>query len=167
MALGAEFAGGAATTGGAEVSPPPPPQATQNAVKLNTQRSLANAFMLVVQVWRQLGDLGVLRGVIHGFSEEARTRGFPSPSFDGFGSIVICCNSFIRLAAGQVLFVNIIRLDQATGNVRFGSQADLLTDITPTAASGGKADTRQRDFEKPRLNVCFHPKRPFKTLESH
>ncbi len=33
----------------------------------------------------QLGGLRVLRGVIHGFSEEARTRGFPSPSFGGFG----------------------------------------------------------------------------------
>ena len=30
---------------------------------------------------RQPGDLGVLRGVIRGFSEEARTRGFASLSF--------------------------------------------------------------------------------------
>ncbi len=36
---------------------------------------------------RQPGDLGILRGVIRGFSEEARTRGFPSPSFGGFGFI--------------------------------------------------------------------------------
>jgi len=36
-------------------------------------------------VFQQPGDLGVLRGVIHGFSEEARTRGFPSPPFGGFG----------------------------------------------------------------------------------
>ncbi len=35
----------------------------------------------------QLGDLGVLREVIHGFSEEARTRGFPSPPFGGFGFV--------------------------------------------------------------------------------
>jgi hypothetical protein len=41
--------------------------------------------MLLVQVRRQPGDLRVLRGVIRGFSEEARTRGFPSPSFDRFG----------------------------------------------------------------------------------
>ncbi len=34
---------------------------------------------------RQPGDLGVLREVFHGFSEEARTRGFPSPPFGGFG----------------------------------------------------------------------------------
>ena len=38
---------------------------------------------------RQLGDLGVLRGVIRGFSEEARTRGIPSPSFGGFGFVVV------------------------------------------------------------------------------
>ncbi len=86
--------GGGGGGGGGEVAagppdpPPPPPQATQNAVKLNTQRNLANTFMLLVQVWRQLGGLGVLRGVIDGFSEEARTRGFPSPPFGRFGFIV-------------------------------------------------------------------------------
>ncbi len=42
--------------------------------------------------YRQPGDLGVLREVFHGFSEEARTRGFPSPSFDGFGYIVAATN---------------------------------------------------------------------------
>ncbi len=36
---------------------------------------------------RQHGGLGILRGVVYGFSEEARTRGFPSPSFDGFGFV--------------------------------------------------------------------------------
>jgi len=37
---------------------------------------------------RQLGDLGVLRGVVLSFSEEARARGFPSPSFGEFGFFV-------------------------------------------------------------------------------
>ncbi len=50
----------------------------------NTMTLLTN-FMLYYLSYRQLGDLGVLRGVILGFSEEARTRGFPSPSFGGFG----------------------------------------------------------------------------------
>ncbi len=31
----------------------------------------------------------VLRGVFHGFSQEARTRGFPSPPFGGFGFVVV------------------------------------------------------------------------------
>jgi hypothetical protein len=62
---------------------------TQNAVKLNKQRILVNAFMLFVQVWWQPSDLAILRGVFHGFSEEARTRGFPSPSFGGFGFVVV------------------------------------------------------------------------------
>ncbi len=80
--------GGVGDGGGAggEVAPPPP-QATQNAVKLNTQSNVAIAFMLLVQVWRQPGGLGVLREVFRGFSEEARTRGFPSPSLGGFGFI--------------------------------------------------------------------------------
>ncbi len=38
---------------------------------------------------RQLSDLGVLRGVVRGFSEEAMTRGFPSPLFGGFGFVVV------------------------------------------------------------------------------
>ncbi len=54
---------------------------------LGQQRHLA-----IVSFDRQLGDLGVLRGVILGFSEEARTRGFPSPSLDGFGFIVSTTN---------------------------------------------------------------------------
>ena len=29
----------------------------------------------------------VLRGVVEGFSEEARTRGFPCPSFGGIGFV--------------------------------------------------------------------------------
>jgi hypothetical protein len=65
----------------------PPPQATQIAAKLNTQRNRANAFMLLVQVWRQLGGLGVLRDVVEGVAEEARTRGFPSPPLGGFGFV--------------------------------------------------------------------------------
>ncbi len=38
---------------------------------------------------RQLGGLRVLREAFHDFSEEARTRGFPSPPFGGFGYIVV------------------------------------------------------------------------------
>ncbi len=57
----------------------------------------------------QPGGLGVLREVFHGFSEEARTRGFPSPPFGGFGFIGICCASFIRLYGNKVLTYNLIR----------------------------------------------------------
>ncbi len=60
-------------------------------------------------------DLRVLREVFRGFSEEARTRGIPSPSFGGFG--FICCGFFIRLAAGKNLIVNTFELFQATENV--------------------------------------------------
>ncbi len=42
--------------------------------------------------------LGVLRGVVRGFSEEERTRGY----------IVICCCLFIRLAGKFFLIVNLI-----------------------------------------------------------
>jgi hypothetical protein len=71
-------------------------------VMVATRKTYVNArmqrFMLVLpsdyrsyllMKFRQLGDLGILRGVIHGFSEEARTRGFPSPPFGGFGFAVV------------------------------------------------------------------------------
>ncbi len=44
----------------------------------------------------KLGGLGVLRGANRGFSEEARTRGFPSPSLDGFGFIVAATKYIAR-----------------------------------------------------------------------
>ena len=47
------------------------------------------------------------------------------------------------LATGKVLIANLIRLFQATGNVRFGSQAVVHSDIIPTAASGAKPDVRE------------------------
>ena len=47
--------------------------------------------------YQQPGDLGVLRGVIRGFSEEARTRGFPSLPFDRFGFIGVASDlSIVR-----------------------------------------------------------------------
>ncbi len=47
---------------------------------------------------RQLGDLGVRRGVVRGFSKEAKTRGFPSPSFGGIGFIGVA--SDLSIVAG-------------------------------------------------------------------
>ncbi len=52
----------------------------------------------------QLGDLGVLQGVVRGFSEEARIRGFPFPSFGGFGFVrcdqALCGNRKIASIRG-------------------------------------------------------------------
>ncbi len=50
-------------------------------------------------------------------------------------------------------------------NVRKGSLADLLTDITPTAASGAKPADRDADFQNSNLNDCFTQKRSFKLFE--
>ena len=44
---------------------------------------------LAIETLRQPSRLTVLREVIRGFSEEARTRGFPSPSLGGFGFVVV------------------------------------------------------------------------------
>ena len=44
-------------------------------------------------VQRQPGDLGVLRGVINGFSKEARTRGFASLTLVRFA--FVSCNCFL------------------------------------------------------------------------
>ena len=57
---------------------------------------------------RQPGDLGVLREVFHGFSEEARTCGFPSPSLGGFGFIgydeLLCWNDQIGSIGAYTYF---------------------------------------------------------------
>ncbi len=74
--------------GGGGVLPPPPPQAAIKMAQATNTMTLLTDFMLYYLSYRQLGDLGVLRGVIRGFSKEARTRGFPSPSFGGFGFVV-------------------------------------------------------------------------------
>jgi hypothetical protein len=42
---------------------------------------------LIIQEMRQPGDLGVLREVIDGFSEEARTRGFASLTLVSFAFV--------------------------------------------------------------------------------
>jgi hypothetical protein len=44
--------------------------------------------LLALQQFRQLGDLGVFRGVTDGVAEEARTHGFPCLAFARFGFIV-------------------------------------------------------------------------------
>jgi len=51
--------------------------------------------------------LGTFGESFHGFSEEARTRGFPSPSFGGFGFVVFYY-SFIRPVGGIFLIVNLM-----------------------------------------------------------
>ncbi len=56
-ACGGGGGGGGGAAAGAD-DPPPPLQATQKAVKLNTQSNLANAFMLPVQVWGNPAVLG-------------------------------------------------------------------------------------------------------------
>ncbi len=61
-----------------------------------------------------------------GFSEEARTRGFPSPSFGGFGYIVAVTKYNRKLLDGPV--VNRIGTYTGSGNVCFWSQADILRD---------------------------------------
>ncbi len=62
----------------------------------------------------------VLRGVIRGFSEEARTRGFPSPSFGGFGFIVVPTKYSRKLPDCPI--VNRIGTYTGSGIVPFGSR---------------------------------------------
>ena len=52
-------------------------------------------------------------------------------------------------------------------NVRFGSQADLLPDITPTAASGGYPAIQLGILENQILNDCFAQYRTFKSSKYH
>ena len=100
--------------------------------------------------------------IARGLSEESRSRGFPSPSFGGFG-FVVCCAFFIRLVAGNNLIVNILGLFRATGNVGFGSAAAPQHDTRPTAAVGGKTDiglgfpslVRLENYRAKHINWCM------------
>ena len=85
MGNGGGGGGDEATVGAAD--PPPPPQAAIKIAQATDTMTLLNDFMLCYLSYRQPGGLGVLREVFLGFSEEARTRGFPSPPFGGFGFI--------------------------------------------------------------------------------
>jgi len=53
------------------------------------------------------------------------------------------------------LIANLIGRFKVTGDGRFRSQADLLPDITPTAASGGYPAIQLGILENQILNVCF------------
>ena len=118
-------------------------------------------------VFRQLGGP---REVVHGFSEEARIRGFPSPSLGGFGFVVICCGPNLPPAHPHgkltlpLLFAAVCRIP-ADCDFHFGSQAVVHRNITGMSASGGKAVVRQPDFTSLMLNVRFSPKRSFTLTE--
>ena len=62
---------------------------------------------LVIETLRQPSRLRVLREVVRGFSKEARTRGFPSPSLGGFGFIDLdrdyaCCDECATQFRGRM-----------------------------------------------------------------
>ncbi len=105
----------------------------------NTMTLLTN-FMLYYPSYRQLGDLGVLREVFHGFSEEARTRGFPSPPFGGFGFVTDVNQTDVRqLYSKNDQFAYICRKTTTARNVRIGSSAALQNTSSSRAAFGGEA----------------------------
>jgi len=64
-----------------------PPQVAISIATLAMHSALINDFIVCYLKYRQPGDLGVLRGVIYGFSEEARTRGFASLTFVSFAFV--------------------------------------------------------------------------------
>ncbi len=53
---------------------------------------------LVIETLRQPSRRRVLRGVVEGVAEEARTRGFPSLPFGGFGFVGVACD--LSIVAG-------------------------------------------------------------------
>ena len=66
-----------------------------------------------------------------------------------------------RTMNGIIFFLKIILFIQIQSqrtcvNVRFGSQAALQANNSPTAASGGKAVVQKTNYQNPKLNVRFH-----------
>ena len=118
-------------------------------------------------VFRQLGGP---REVVHGFSEEARIRGFPSPSLGGFGFVVICCGPNLPPAHPHgkltlpLLFAAVCRIP-ADCDFHFGSTAAPQHDISPTDAFEREPVVQQRKFDSEIMNVCFSRKRSFVSLK--
>ena len=73
-------------------------------------------------------------------AEEARIRGFPSPSFGGFGFIVSITNYSRKLL--DCLIGNIIGTYSGVGDGRLGSLAAPQDSTIPMSAIGGKADVQ-------------------------
>ena len=63
--------------------------------------------------------LRIHRGIVRGLVEETRTRGFPSPTFGGFGFVVDCCAAVIYLPGENVLMLKLIAFFRMTGHARF------------------------------------------------
>ncbi len=68
---------------------------------------------------RRPDGLRVHQGIVRGLAEETRTRGFPSPTFGGFGFVVDCYAAVIRFSGGNVLMLKLIAFFKATGHARF------------------------------------------------
>ena len=66
---------------------PPKMQRPSKVEKTNRVGLNIVLYPLVAKKLRQSGGLGILRGVIHGFSEEARTRDVASLTFVRFAFI--------------------------------------------------------------------------------
>ncbi len=105
----------------------------------------------------------VLRGVIRGFSEEARTRGFPSPSLGGFGFVVVTAKFSRKLPDCQI--GNVIGTYSSDGNVSFGSTAASRYRISSRAAVRCKAVLEQEFLGHRSLTGSLHPEQAFKLLE--
>ena len=81
--------------------------------------------------------------------------GFPAPWDQRF----IVAKVIFEIMKSVVLHAKIPKFSI----VRYGSLADYLPDITPTAASGGKPAVQTSNSENPAPDVCFHPKQPFRS----
>ena len=66
---------------------------------------------------------------------------------------------------GQIYFYDSFQAKSARG--RFGSLAVVQHLTSRTSAFGRIADTQQRFLEGLFLNVCFHLKRPFRSVKIH
>ena len=91
--------------------------------------------------YRQPGGLGVLRGVIRGFSEEARTRGFASLTLVRFAFI----RARISPEEGNRQFGKVRKSGlglsprEENASVRFGSTAADSSSFSRVAALPGEA----------------------------
>ena len=97
----------------------------------------------------------LFRGAFHGFSEEARTRGFPSPPFGGFGFIVAATK---HIAKSKILPVGQLNLAfLATKNVCFGLRLCNIESIFLTDQTAHHNDICWRLGDAMHSHMRAHP----------
>ena len=119
----------------------------------------------------------VLRGVVNGYSEEAKSRSFASLTFARFAFTEVLIVLSMRILSIPEITQRcpLMRRQRRCTSVRVSGFAKVgnwslavpVTNSSQTTASEGKAATRRLEVGNSTLNVCSRQDRSFKLQENH